>query len=110
MLQKKSRYSLKIFSVYLRSVSNSKNLNVQNKDFPLWIIRNFRRKIDDFGNILQNLVFFGFIRGRSASRTIVSGALGERNNCRTAQTVHAASENDYFYTLLLFIIEIFMIK
>ena len=36
--------------------------------------------------------FFSFIQGRSASRTIVSGALGERNNCRTAQTVHAASE------------------
>ena len=82
---------MKIFSVYLRSVSNSKNLNVQDKDFPLWIIRKIRGKIDDFGNILQNLVFL-FIRGRSASRTIVSGALGERNNYRTAQTVHAASK------------------
>ena len=92
---------MKIFSVYLRSVSNSKNLNVQNKDFPLWIIRKIRRKIDDFGNILQNLAFFVFIRGRSASRTIVSGALGERNNCRTAQTVHAASEIYHFLQIIL---------
>ena len=60
--------------------------------------------------IFYKISFFGFIRGRSASRTIVSGALGERNNCRMAQTIHAASKIYHFYELFLFLIKLFIMK